>query len=556
MNGRVVGFSYTAILALNFFLPAALMAQPMENERPLKPARGEFDAVGKAIVELLQTRDSKRFATSMAASAEDFQSLVTPNLSSQERDLLGSLGNSSGYGRQRLEASAKALLAQADALHLDFSTNQLNFIINAPPRLETLYYSNSSGHGLSLPYVRQLTVELDVGGKSPSSGNSFQLVVRGLQKFRGGWRIQNGLQWTSFPANVADAGTMRKLDLLDRIAGYKSISDREDPGLRTLANALVRFVKTGDTNVLIKDALVTSDMVWEMFQKSGRKGPTRKEVDDEIGKQDQQQMATARKAIELMAEAGIDLSHADIQVKEASLKSCQQEGAPGTLDDLIGQQFTVTMSVQTDVKAKNGTPLSGDYVLAVARITKMGNDWRIMDDLHWESLPKGVVDAGTAAGMRFENYVAEHGTLPPHTQAPDIKFITLTGGRQMKLSDFRGKVILLDFWATWCGPCQAPMASLQTIRKDHPDWGDNVAIVPVSIDDTIGIVRKHVDQRGWTNTVNVWAGRGGWRSAPARAFRVNAVPTTYVIDAHGKIAWAGYPMEPMLSGAVDSALTQ
>jgi hypothetical protein len=44
-----------------------------------------------------------------------------------------------------------------------------------------------------------------------------------------------------------------------------------------------------------------------------------------------------------------------------------------------------------------------------------------------------------------------------------------------------------------------------------------------------------VDQRGWTNAFNVWAGEGRWQSAPARAFRVTKLPTTYVLDAQGKI---------------------
>jgi hypothetical protein len=49
-------------------------------------------------------------------------------------------------------------------------------------------------------------------------------------------------------------------------------------------------------------------------------------------------------------------------------------------------------------------------------------------------------------------------------------------------------------------------------KYDHPDWQDKVAIVPLSIDDTMQIVRAHVDKRGWTNTFNVWVDEGGWRS--------------------------------------------
>jgi len=61
------------------------------------------------------------------------------------------------------------------------------------------------------------------------------------------------------------------------------------------------------------------------------------------------------------------------------------------------------------------------------------------------------------------------------------------------------------------------------------------------IDDTIEVVRSHVDKRGWTNTFNVWAGEGGWRSPAARIFRVSGVPTTHIIDARGKIIRAEAP---------------
>jgi cytochrome oxidase Cu insertion factor (SCO1/SenC/PrrC family) len=98
------------------------------------------------------------------------------------------------------------------------------------------------------------------------------------------------------------------------------------------------------------------------------------------------------------------------------------------------------------------------------------------------------------------------------------------------------------------------MAKLQKIREAHPNWQDSVTIMPISIDDTLDIVRKHVDKRSWTNTFNVWAGPGGWSSDTAKTFRVTGVPTTYVIDGQGKIVDAGYPDEDRISRMVDGLL--
>jgi thiol-disulfide isomerase/thioredoxin len=119
--------------------------------------------------------------------------------------------------------------------------------------------------------------------------------------------------------------------------------------------------------------------------------------------------------------------------------------------------------------------------------------------------------------------------LPPRFEAPDIEFTRLDNDKVMKLSDMRGKVVVLDFWATWCGPRQEPMAELQTLVRDRPDWNDRVAIVAISIDDTLPVVRSHLDKRGWTNSFNVWAA-GGWTSAAAKKFRITGVPTTYIVS--------------------------
>ena len=154
----------------------------------------------------------------------------------------------------------------------------------------------------------------------------------------------------------------------------------------------------------------------------------------------------------------------------------------------------------------------------------------------------------------LKNYVAEHRSLPPASAAPEIEFTALNGEKKMKLSDLRGKVVVLDFGPPGAAPARSRWRTCKNCVKPIQPGAKRPALVPLSIDDTLAIVREHVNKRGWTNTFNVWAGDGGWRSAPAQAFRVSAVPTTYIIDTQGGIVQAGHPAAMSIDEKVDALL--
>ena len=127
-------------------------------------------------------------------------------------------------------------------------------------------------------------------------------------------------------------------------------------------------------------------------------------------------------------------------------------------------------------------------------------------------------------------------------KAPDIEFFTLPKETSEKLSKYRGKVVALEFWASWCGPCQAPMAKMQTYRKKNPDWGDKVELIAVSIDSSKEKAISHLKAKGWKSTYNVWAGDGGFRANAPTTYGIRGIPSMFIIDQDGKIAKSGHPM--------------
>ena len=116
-------------------------------------------------------------------------------------------------------------------------------------------------------------------------------------------------------------------------------------------------------------------------------------------------------------------------------------------------------------------------------------------------------------------------------EAPDIE-MNDTAGVVRRLSDLRGKVVLIDFWASWCGPCRMENPNVVRVYQQYRDKGFEV--FSVSLDNNRGkwleAIKK--DNLMWPNHVSDLR---GWSSAGGRLYGINSIPATVLVDRDGKV---------------------
>ena len=117
--------------------------------------------------------------------------------------------------------------------------------------------------------------------------------------------------------------------------------------------------------------------------------------------------------------------------------------------------------------------------------------------------------------------------------------------------DHNGEVLAIDFWATWCPPCQKPMAHNQAmLEKNGKRWGSDVRIIGIAVDQDIAAVRKRVKEAGWGAVEHYFRGA----SRCSAEYGISGIPHMIIVDKCGNIHWRGHPGSADVEGMIEKCL--
>jgi peroxiredoxin len=221
---------------------------------------------------------------------------------------------------------------------------------------------------------------------------------------------------------------------------------------------------------------------------------------------------------------------------------------PSLLLDQRARQAGITVS-EAEISAKLENYLAGrnstvqeleaelqpyGYTAADIReiIARMLRAEKYVDQIMQEPGPHQEDFSGWLADLRNEAEV-EILYRPPEASpllggtAPDFNMANLKG-QQVSLSQFRGRPVILNFWATWCGPCREEMSLFQQAYEDHRDEG--LVVLAVNFEEEANIARPYLEELGLTFEVLL-----DQDAALAKQYLVTGLPTTFFIDRQGLI---------------------
>lgn len=140
-------------------------------------------------------------------------------------------------------------------------------------------------------------------------------------------------------------------------------------------------------------------------------------------------------------------------------------------------------------------------------------------------------------------------------EGKSISFVAPTlAGSDLNLARYKGKVVLIDFWATWCGPCRRELPRIKAVYDKYRQRG--LEVVGVSLDTDPAALKEFLQEHQirWPQVFYPNPAERGWNSPLAKRFGVTSIPSLILVDASGRVVGTGLRGEGVLEAAVAEQL--
>ena len=144
---------------------------------------------------------------------------------------------------------------------------------------------------------------------------------------------------------------------------------------------------------------------------------------------------------------------------------------------------------------------------------------------------------------------AQSGTGYVGQEFPNFKATELLTGKAFSLDNLRGRVVMIDFWATWCGPCIAELPNVKKAYKKYHERG--FEIVSISLDTNVNKCKTYAERENM-NWYHIAEG-GGWKTRLAKKYKITGIPRMFILDGNGVVV-ADNPRGNKLAPAIEKAL--